>query len=365
MSALQLAIERDPLGEGGLKLAYAGRVLEVFDGFPAGTDIVVKCMRRAVRNQGCEIGREDVMVSLQAERLAKSFISVFGLSRSVCGISRTLQVIFRIPVVCKLGYDMRDSRGNLFYKSEKVLVEERIHGDFVKFNNNTGETVGDPIMDFFSHWTWVNTGGRELLCDLQGHREDVHSPKVMEAYGTSSICYYLLTDPVSSIPGQYGMTDLGPEGIASWFKNHECNHHCREFHLPRPSHQAPLCRKDSPTTTPTPHSEESERKPGGIPGRSLTAGMGKTSKRNAAGPRHPKAAPKEGKRRSTWRTALAACCSVAAISGGLLLAGSSVATNQLGLRLRPFHLIAGSRGAKILVSFSSEKNSVGIAVSLM
>jgi hypothetical protein len=57
------------------------------------------------------------------------------------------------------------------------------------------------------------TGGNHVLCDLQG-----------------GIYQYMivLSDPVIlSRTRQYGVTDLGPAGISSFFSQHSCNKYCR------------------------------------------------------------------------------------------------------------------------------------------
>jgi len=52
-----------------------------------------------------------------------------------------------------------------------------------------------------------------LVCDLQGIKHDKE---------------YILTDPViCSDPRQYGLTDLGEDGIRSFFNNHTCTGLCK------------------------------------------------------------------------------------------------------------------------------------------
>ena len=72
-----------------------------------------------------------------------------------------------------------------------------------KFNSNTGwassGTDWTEIMQALSHYSYHVSGGQYLLCDLQGglFRDGA-----------------ILSDPViMSRYGQYGPTDMGPEGI--------------------------------------------------------------------------------------------------------------------------------------------------------
>jgi len=86
-----------------------------------------------------------------------------------------------------------------------------------KFNSNSGwmddSTPWPRVMQALSHFSYHASSGRSVLCDLQG---GVYSDGVV------------LTDPVIlSRARQYGVTDLGPEGISSFFARHECNEFCK------------------------------------------------------------------------------------------------------------------------------------------
>eukprot|EP00438_Fugacium_kawagutii_P017562 Skav228550 [mRNA] locus=scaffold1887:586020:586400:- [translate_table: standard] len=104
-----------------------------------------------------------------------------------------------------------------------------IEGEFEKFNSNSGwSSRSCNLPDALSHWTWVHTGGQMLLCDLQGHRGRPGGPEY-----DGSTDYYLFTDPVLMSPtaGKFGCTDLGEQGISSWFDGHRCNDLCRSLGL--------------------------------------------------------------------------------------------------------------------------------------
>ncbi|KAL7526684.1 hypothetical protein ACHAXR_002627 [Thalassiosira sp. AJA248-18] len=98
---------------------------------------------------------------------------------------------------------------------KKVLVEPFIH-NYQKFNSNTGwadnDTPWPRVMQALSHFSYHVSSGQFVLCDLQGG-----------VYGDSVV----LTDPVIlSRNKMYGVTDLGPRGISSFFSNHVCNEFC-------------------------------------------------------------------------------------------------------------------------------------------
>jgi hypothetical protein len=99
----------------------------------------------------------------------------------------------------------------------KKVLQEPFINNYQKFNSNTGwadnETPWPRIMQALSHFSYHVSGGQFVLCDLQG---GIYS---------NAVC---LTDPVIlSRSKMYGLTDLGPQGISSFFSNHKCNEFCR------------------------------------------------------------------------------------------------------------------------------------------
>ncbi|KAI0468022.1 kinase-like domain-containing protein [Xylaria cf. heliscus] len=111
----------------------------------------------------------------------------------------------------------------------KYLVEPMID-NFEKFNSNTGWASSDggpwnEAMQALSHFSYHNSGGRLLLCDIQG------------GYYRGG---YILTDPVimsSEYETKYGPADLGPNGIRSFFYQHRCGQFCRRGWL-KPRNEA-------------------------------------------------------------------------------------------------------------------------------
>ena len=102
------------------------------------------------------------------------------------------------------------------WANKKCLQEPYIQG-YQKFNSNSGwsdDTLPWPrVMQAISHFSYHATNGSALLCDLQG---GVYQDGVV------------LTDPVvMSISKCYGPTDLGLEGMHTFFANHTCNEFCR------------------------------------------------------------------------------------------------------------------------------------------
>lgn len=102
------------------------------------------------------------------------------------------------------------------FAGQKHLCEPFIR-NYEKFNSNTGwidDTEGwGEVMQALSHFSYHVSGGQFVLCDLQG---GVYQHEVV------------LSDPVIlSRNRDYGVTDLGPEGISSFFSQHGCNKFCR------------------------------------------------------------------------------------------------------------------------------------------
>ncbi|KAF3932918.1 hypothetical protein ABW20_dc0100770 [Dactylellina cionopaga] len=98
----------------------------------------------------------------------------------------------------------------------KTLIEPMIL-NFEKFNSNSGWSATDTTgwaasMQALSHFSYHNSNGAFLLCDLQGGR-----------YNNG----YILTDPVIMSRDQScGPADLGLDGIKAFFDKHHCGPFC-------------------------------------------------------------------------------------------------------------------------------------------
>ncbi|KAI0593648.1 kinase-like protein [Biscogniauxia sp. FL1348] len=109
--------------------------------------------------------------------------------------------------------------------------------NYEKFNSNTGwsdeSRAWGEVMQALSHFSYHVSGGQFVLCDLQGgvYRREV-----------------VLSDPVILSRGRdYGVTDLGPQGISSFFSQHGCNGFCRP-HWTRPANPQQFYRPVAGTT---------------------------------------------------------------------------------------------------------------------
>ncbi|CAF1300183.1 unnamed protein product [Rotaria magnacalcarata] len=108
--------------------------------------------------------------------------------------------------------------GGPFQAGEKVIIEPCIGvRAYKKFNSNNGwhDEVTEE-MAAFTHFTYNESRGRLIVCDLQG---------VKKSGGR-----FILTDPaICSLSQNYGATDMGEEGIRAFFANHTCNYICNEW----------------------------------------------------------------------------------------------------------------------------------------
>lgn len=124
--------------------------------------------------------------------------------------------------------ELEDEYGEL----KQYLVEPLIR-DYVKFTSNSGwinpsNSHAVLAMEAFSHFTYHQSGGGLIVCDLQGrYKKNSRSHKFMATR-------FELTDvAISSRQRRYGLTDLGEKGIEQFFHNHTCNQFCQD-HWQRP-----------------------------------------------------------------------------------------------------------------------------------
>lgn len=126
---------------------------------------------------------------------------------------------------CASGLEIMVNKGAIHHSNSGIsyLVEPEIRY-FEKFTSNSG-WIGDyddwevRAMAAFSHFTYHKSGGRLIVCDLQGRYRDDRRKSRFE-----------LTDPaICSIGRSYGATDLGQQGIESFFANYTPNEYSQSY----------------------------------------------------------------------------------------------------------------------------------------
>lgn len=156
-------------------------------------------------------------------------------------VSKTVKV--NVPEVWTFDDGPREWSGS------KHLSEPFIQ-NYQKFNSNTGwvddGTPWGEVMQALSHFSYHVSGGFFVLCDIQG---GIYQHEVV------------LSDPVIlSRRREYGVTDLGPDGISSFFSQHYCNDYCRpNWSLPAnpvrhydPRQGTTMIKREVPTATSRP-----------------------------------------------------------------------------------------------------------------
>ena len=224
----RLDFEDSPLAAGESRLAYRCRVQGgCYRGYTEGSYCIFKVFKPEEEYGSLVVDAKDVSMQRRSKTLASEFTAACKPEKhgSPC------KVIVRDAALGEFedSRDLLDDRGNYFrvHTGSPFLLEREIRGDFEKFTSNSGWSSGrDPILDAFSHWTWVHSGEREVVCDLQGHCGDGSLPHLGDPY------YYLLTDPAICSSGRdYGVSDLGQAGIDAFFQHHVCNEWCRKLDI--------------------------------------------------------------------------------------------------------------------------------------
>ncbi|KAH9115630.1 hypothetical protein AeMF1_010342 [Aphanomyces euteiches] len=201
------------LGSGATRTAYTCRVQNgCVAGYTQGSYLVYKNFKPELAARGYKVGPADAAMQQYCLRLAKMFNDEVEVSKEG----------FLCPVV------IRDAAYKVVPTVGPVLLERKVEGKWTRFTSNSGWTGNnDPIIDFFSHWTYKRTQRELVVTDLQGHRGVPDGPPYLNYE-----YYYMLTDPcINSVEQEYGINDLGPAGIDAFFQNHKCNYLCRRHGL--------------------------------------------------------------------------------------------------------------------------------------
>ena len=253
-----------PLGPGSIGVAIAN------DYFESGAErVAYHCMEVAKESTAgiCEAVGPALVAkeSWHADKLDKSFHKTF--SRTQAGAEKFAKVFnsmlrgpdeWQIHFVPCVVYKVKDD--NYAAGNSYALVEQHLEGRFTKWNNNAGKVrqptgrggaaaaaaslgeilegdsesdeddddvdeanLVDEVPQCFSHFTYYQSDGKQLVCDLQGVWNIVDG--------------FTLTDPVvhynsgRSRSRVNGSTDKGREGMQKFFETHECSALCRKLGL--------------------------------------------------------------------------------------------------------------------------------------
>lgn len=117
-----------------------------------------------------------------------------------------------------------DSEGKV---EDWVNIEPFVDGEFLKLTNNYDfcEPRGKKVSTSFTHFTYVKSGGKLMVSDLQGWLPT----------GTQNLIY--LTDPqFHTDSGDSSPFDFGQDGMKVFFDvvHPQCNEICKTLKLERP-----------------------------------------------------------------------------------------------------------------------------------
>lgn len=206
----------------------------------------------------CRIGPDLVAKELWYwENLNKNFHMNFSRTQEEASIvadlfnrSITCPAAWAIYFVACFVYTVLDS---WYYRGQAyVLAEERLEGKLRKWNNNAGKVLLSPaklltlgaigkddedngdddeedlvsqVPQCFSHFTYMQSNRKQLVCDLQGVWN------VSDGFTlTDSIIHYNCTRGRRHVNGS---TDKGGNGMRKFFETHRCSKLCQKLGLPR------------------------------------------------------------------------------------------------------------------------------------
>ena len=212
----RVQLSQNPFAQGGIRNVFSmteqrGRGLGLCD-----KQLVAKESRHEVSYaERLSFHKETSICQTRAAELARSF------NRKVrnCGVkgAEMWSIEFLRTDVYRLVDS--DAPGGFRY----LAVEPRLEGNYEKYNSNNGFVLKGTGAKFeipqaFSHFTFEETSGKEMVVDIQG---------------SSTKSSYRYTDPqLHSRDCQYGRADRGTKGFTDFFASHTCNGICRALKLP-------------------------------------------------------------------------------------------------------------------------------------
>ncbi|EFP78588.2 alphaK A4 [Puccinia graminis f. sp. tritici CRL 75-36-700-3] len=130
--------------------------------------------------------------------------------------------------------------GDTQFPSEVFFLEEALEGTYVKYSSNIDFDVAEDqpgmepricrLMNAFTHWSYVESKGNSLICDLQGVGPILTGPQIIDLDHT-----------------QWADGNNAKEGISMFIKNHICNEFCIQLRLESPD----TINKDNPSNIST------------------------------------------------------------------------------------------------------------------
>ena len=219
-------LHHKPFAQGALRYAYHAQSAHGYCDDPVSGSrfhLVVKESKFAIKHKS---PKDLHKYFLQNHRRAQDLAKVFNRALEALGAEAHPRVDFVPAYVVKISDESQDSGFRY------VTAERYIPGSYVKFNGNDGfvslhkggeAEVAAGVAAAFSHFTLKESEGREICVDIQG-------------VGTK------WTDPqIHSVQKQFGVADLGQQGIDMFVASHRCGKLCQKLHLSTAARHAPTC----------------------------------------------------------------------------------------------------------------------------
>lgn len=183
-----------PFQEGTMRTVYA---MKDFSLPPGHQDCVAKISKNPMEDRKTYFA--EVEMQMQCKQLAMEF-------NKRCPPKK---IDFIVPCVVEITR-RRAPNGGPFI----LGVEPALRGRYQKHSNNYGFVSPDDrnTPAAFSHFTYCLSGGRLLVCDIQGVEDLYTDPQIHSNEGHGIF--------------KYGKGDMGVEGIRQFFATHKCNPIC-------------------------------------------------------------------------------------------------------------------------------------------
>lgn len=219
------------LGEGATRRAYSCKITGTVGEWKSPPNrwlggLVFKIFKPEFYARGFRITDKDKEMQNEAARLVSKFSKQCKPTKN----GEPCPVYMRTASLSVVKHEVRGASGSVICRAgDMILIEGKVGGVYEKFNSNTGWSCGNANSpDALSHWTWVESGGDMLVCDLQGQRGHPGVPGSHKMRGQTDKYWYLFTDPaICSRNQRFGITDLGQKGIDTWFFHHKCSDFCK------------------------------------------------------------------------------------------------------------------------------------------
>jgi len=188
------------LGQGAFRLCYAGTYV---GGNRNSQEAVCNCFKNQYKPLETDFFRYDYQIADRAIEYAEAWNEF-----------------------CEVKKEILMTKGDIKTIGNKQYLVEPLIRYFTKFTSNNGWIASERdegwkvlAMEAYTHFTYHQSGGQLIVCDLQGrYRHDRYN---------SNRCRFELTDPaICSRRRTFGPTDLGEKGIESFFAHHVCNQFC-------------------------------------------------------------------------------------------------------------------------------------------